>query len=96
MVGGSPLGEPAVLPSCPTCGGKLTFISGGRIGGAHHYAEGFIYRCPAHGLVWHTREGIHGRGPDNPGGELNGVRAPVKPTPRPRSVAASVDEPEYR
>ena len=66
-----------ILPR-PSCGGALMLLSGGRLGGERFYAEGFVYRCPQHGLVWHTREGIMRRGPNNAGGDTTGDKSTVE------------------
>src|SRR4051812_18230964 len=78
-------------PVCQTCGGQLSLLSSGRLGGVRFYAEGFVYRCPAHGVVWHTREEIRGSEPNNAGEDMSPVLAPRRPSP-PRDAAASVEE----
>jgi hypothetical protein len=71
----------------------MRLLSSGRIGGPRFYAEGAAYLCRSHGVVFHTREGIRGRGPDSAGGETAPVTAPLSPRPL-FDNAMSLQEPE--
>ena len=53
------------VPTCPVCKGELRFLTSGALGGPRFYAEAYTYECPTHGVVFLTREGLRGHGPDN-------------------------------
>jgi len=80
-------------PACPVCRGDLRFLSSGALGGPRFYAEAYTYECATDGIVFVTREGLSGHGPDNSGGDSL-VLAPHKPTPNVKSGAIPIPEPD--
>src|SRR5438876_11634679 len=81
-------------PTCPVCKGELRFLTSGALGGPLFYAEAYTYECPTHGVVFLTREGLRGHGPDNAGGDSPLVPAPRKPMLPVKPGSIAIPEPD--
>jgi len=91
MSGSSIAPDPSDVPVCPVCQGGLRHIFTGARGGLFGCEISF-FKCPTHGAVYRTREGMDQS--DRHGDDDRGVPIgrPDKPPPMPNRAAA-VPEP---